>query len=237
MAGNSESIDGNDTLCPHNLHVSTANVSHLEKVFSNVRQKFRRKPGEQNGRSRCKYVDMGNIYDRHSSSRSSSWKTIIWRIHILPKTQSMRTLKQVFNVTRKLINDHKEIQGISVINWQQQTWQRTTLLTDKAVQLSNAKPTGSVLCLGRISENLVKAWKEKIDWFQNPIHLWRSGSNRWGAVGVLVEIQNMMTEIECELEQFQGRNIFMSKYNDIVWREKGNKKLCIANCLKCTRIC
>ena len=45
-AENSDSIDGKDTVWPHNLHISTAYVSHLEKVFSNVRQKFGRKPGD-----------------------------------------------------------------------------------------------------------------------------------------------------------------------------------------------
>ena len=39
----------------------------------------------------------------------------------------------------------------------------------------------------------------------------------------------MMTETQCEPEQFQGRMIFMSMYNDIVWGEKGNQELCIAN--------
>ena len=85
------------------------------------------------------------------------------------ENQLKRTLKQLFNVTGKLIRDQKEIQGKSVINWQPQTWQKTTLHLDKAVQLSTAKTyvfSDSVLCMGRISENPVKAWKEKIDWFQ-----------------------------------------------------------------------
>ena len=89
------------------------------------------------------------------------------------ENQSKRTLKLLFNVTRKLIKDQKEIQGFSVFNWQQQTWQRTTLLTDKAVQLSNAKTyvfSDSVFGMGRISENPVKAWKEEIDWLQNSLH-------------------------------------------------------------------
>ena len=38
-----------------------------------------------------------------------------------------------------------------------------------------------------------------------------------------------MIEIQCELEQFEGRIIFMSVYNDIVWREKGHEELCIVN--------
>ena len=46
---------------------------------------------------------------------------------------------------------------------------------------------------------------------------------------ILSEIQNMMTEIQCELQQFQGRIIFMSMYNDIVWRENGNEDMRFAN--------
>ena len=53
------------------------------------------------------------------------------------KNQPKRT--QLFNVTEKLIRDQKEISGIPMINWQQLIWQRTTVLTDKAVQLSTAK--------------------------------------------------------------------------------------------------
>ena len=49
---------------------------------------------------------------------------------------------------------------------------------------------------------------------------------------ILAEIQNMMTEIKCEPEQVQGRILFMSMHNDIVWeRKKGNKELCVANSL------
>ena len=59
---------------------------------------------------------MENVYDCHTGS----WK-------------------QLFDVTKKLVKDEKEIQGISVINWQQSSWKKTTLLTDWAVQLSTAK--------------------------------------------------------------------------------------------------
>ena len=41
---------------------------------------------------------------------------------------------------------------------------------------------------------------------------------------ILTEIQNMVTEIKCEPEHFQGRIIFMSMFHDIVWGEKGNKE-------------
>ena len=48
-------------------------------------------------------------------------------------------MKQVFDVTKKMVRDHREISEISVINWQQSSWKRTTLQKDGAVQLSAAK--------------------------------------------------------------------------------------------------
>ena len=48
-------------------------------------------------------------------------------------------------------------------------------------------------------------------------------------LGILEEIQKLMTELQCEPEQFKGRIIFMSMYNDIVRRERGNTEKCIMN--------
>ena len=45
-------------------------------------------------------------------------------------------------------------------------------------------------------------------------------------VGILKEIQNNMSELQCEPENFTGRIIFMSMFNDIVWDAKGNDELC-----------
>ena len=38
-----------------------------------------------------------------------------------------------------------------------------------------------------------------------------------------------MTEVQCKPEKFPGRIIFMSMYKNIVWREEGNKEMCVAN--------
>ena len=43
-------------------------------------------------------------------------------------------------------------------------------------------------------------------------------------LGILDEIQKMMTESKCEPEQFKGRVIFMSVYNNIVWGEKRKQR-------------
>ena len=46
---------------------------------------------------------------------------------------------------------------------------------------------------------------------------------------ILDEIQKMMTASKCELEQFKGRIILMSMYNDIDWTRRGIDEKCIAN--------
>ena len=112
-------------------------------------------------------------------------------------------------------------------------WQRTTLLTDKAVQFATAKTfvfSESVLCMGGISSNPVKVWKEKIVWFVNsrqykeldridgePMEFGWEYFPGFTTLQILVEIQNTMTAIKCELEQFQGRIIIMPMYNDTSW--------------------
>ena len=41
-------------------------------------------------------------------------------------------------------------------------------------------------------------------------------------VGILNRMQQMMGEFQCEPENFMGRIIFMSMFNDIVWDATGN---------------
>ena len=132
-----------------------------------------------------------------------------------------------------------------MINWKENLGKRTTLLIDRAVRLTTAKAyvfSDSVLCIGRISENPVSAWKEKIDWFMNssqcpeldrihgePMEFEWKNFPGFTTLQTLAEIQNMMSEIQCEPEQFPGRIICMSMYHDIVRRKKGNDELCTAN--------
>ena len=46
--------------------------------------------------------------------------------------------------------------------------------------------------------------------------------------------EKMMTKSMCQPEQFKGRIIFMSMYNDIDWTKRGNKEHYIANAFKIT---
>ena len=92
--------------------------------------------------------------------------------------------------------------------------------------------------MGGISDEPVKAWESRIKWFLETCHLkdldrvdgksmvfdWRMFAG-FTTLGILDEIQNMMTESECEPEQSKGRIIFMSMCNDIDGGKRGNKPI------------
>ena len=104
--GNS-GTEGNDEDWPHNLHISTNYVLHMEKVFSIVRQRNGRSPTDQmkdldvNTATRSKFmsvtlqavVHLGKDYTENLRST---------------KNQSFKSLRQLFQVTEKLITDQTE---------------------------------------------------------------------------------------------------------------------------------
>ena len=56
-------------------------------------------------------------------------------------TENLRSesLRQLFQLTQKLITDRTEITGITTIDWRQLVWREMTLLTGRAVQFAIAK--------------------------------------------------------------------------------------------------
>ena len=122
---------------------------------------------------------------------------------------------------KTLFKDQVEITGLSTIDWSHPIWTQLSLLCDRVVRIVKSQTyvfADSVLCLGGISPD-------------------ESAESRWNSSGqisqdsrILDEIQKMMAESRGEPEQFQGRIIFMSIYNDIVWEEHREiMKICVAN--------
>ena len=161
------------------------------------------------------------------------------------KNQLLMSVKQLFQVTGKLIMDQTDISGLTTINYKEPRWRSTTLLCVKAIGMTNVKTyvfADSVLCLWSMSDQPVEAWKNKIKWYLENRYLkdlnridgepmefeWKIFT-RFTTLGIFEEIQKYMTEWECELEQFKGRIIFLSMYNDIIWGERGNTEKCEMN--------
>ena len=104
--------------------------------------------------------------------------------------QPMKSVRQLFQTTERLIKDQTEITGLTTTDWQQPMWRETTLFTDRAVQFSTAQTyvfSDSMLCLGGISDEPVEAWESRFQWFLENTLSQRFGSDRRGADGVRVD--------------------------------------------------
>ena len=64
----------------------------------------------------------------------------MWRIYDLPRIKSV---KQLFQMTEKLIEDQKEINDLTTIDYTEFTWRSTTLLWTMLLRPRMPKPMSS----------------------------------------------------------------------------------------------
>ena len=162
----------------------------------------------------------------------------------------------MFDISEKLIGEQlDEIFGVSRISWESSPWKQFSLVNDEEViSLSHAKVyvfSDSVLCLGKVNQNPTSniVWEEWLEWFKDspqhrilhtidcePMEL----SNIYPGftiVQLVDEVEKFMNKMRDPAE-FQGRIIFMSMFNDIIWRKTMNRNvllmphLCVCICKK-----
>ena len=95
---------------------------------------------------------------------------------------------------------------------------------------------------GKFGHNPVGSWKKQIQWCSETNYF--SELNRtdgkpmefewkifpgFTTAGILIEIQKMMGESQCDPADFKRKIIFMSMCSDIVWDAKGNEESCENN--------
>ena len=92
--------------------------------------------------------------------------------------------------------------------------------------------------------DLKRGWENRSSWFRGtnqgrerdgidgePVEFeWRKNPGHTSQQ-IVYEIQTLVKSLNCTEEDFQGRIIFMSTFNDIEWENKDNKKVCSANSL------
>ena len=80
------------------------------------------------------------------------------------------TLKQMFDISTKLVSEQDEISGLETIGWENQSWKYLSLIGDeRIINLQRTKVyvfSDSVLCLAKIQQNLEsnKAWEQRFAW-------------------------------------------------------------------------
>ena len=165
------------------------------------------------------------------------------------KNQLLKSAKQLFQMTEQLIMDQTEIGGLTTIDFKEPTWRSTALLCDKAIEITNAKTylRGLGALSGKYQWPTSRSLEEQIKLYLKnrflkdlnridgePMEVEWTIFPGFTALGILEEIQNFMIELQCEPEQFEGRIIFMSMYNDIIWENGEKQNYCIANAHRVT---
>ena len=80
------------------------------------------------------------------------------------------TLKKMFDISAKLVEEQEEIFIVDKIHWEKHSWKHLSLIGDETViNLQRAKVyvfSDSVLCLGRVYQHSKsnEAWKDRIGW-------------------------------------------------------------------------
>ena len=146
------------------------------------------------------------------------------------------TLKQMFDISGKLVSEQDEVSRLETIGWENHSWKFLSLIGDeRIINLQRTKVhvfSDSVLCLG----------KQKLGWIQSSQN-YRNFDRidgepmefEWNILPGFNTLQ-LNDEVKCLLlrlgetpENFIGRILFMSMFNDISCGTKHNGEECLAN--------
>ena len=158
------------------------------------------------------------------------------------------TLKQMYDISAKLAAEQNEISNLETIGWEKHSWKCMSLIGgERIINLQRTKVyvfSDSVLCLGKIHQNLEsnEAWTKRIEWITSS----QSYRNFYGINGELTELEwnifpgldtlqlcdkvkSLLSRLGGTLENFTGRILFMSMFNDISRGTRDNEQECLAN--------
>ena len=176
-------------------------------------------------------------------------KDYLENLRTIKNTGKDLTMKQIFDISKKLIGEQSdEIYGTSTIYWEHSSWKYLSLSGDEQViSLQRTKVyvfSDSVLCLGNINQNPESntVWEEKLTWFKSSSKYrtldridGESMESEWNifpgftTLQLCNKVQEFMSKMSEQPEEFTGRIIFMSMFNGISWRSEDNEQECDAN--------
>ena len=157
-------------------------------------------------------------------------------------------LKQMFDISEKLVSEQEEINNVDQIYWKDRSWKHLSLIGDETViNLQRARVyvfSDSVLCFGRVHQHLQskEAWKERIGWIitdqsyrdydgisGEPTEFEWNNIPGFTTLQLCGKVNDLLSRLGETPENFTGRILFMSMFNDISCDRKGNEEECLAN--------
>ena len=140
------------------------------------------------------------------------------------------------DISAKLVSEQDEIYGVKTIDWEDFSWKYLSLIGDEQViSLQRTKVSvfsDSVLCLGKMNENPRSnaAWEQRLGWFKTsqeyrdldridgePMEFEWNIFPGYNTLQPSQEVQELLLRLNETPENFTGRIIFMSMFNDISW--------------------
>ena len=152
----------------------------------------------------------------------------------------------MFDISEKLISGQSdEIYGVKTTNCEDSSWKYLSLIGDEQViSLLHTNIyvfSDSVLCFGKMNENPQSnyAWEDRLTWFKSspefraldkidgePMEFKWNIFPGFTTLQLVREVQELLSRLSVQPENFTGRIIFMSMFNDISWGSEGNEKEC-----------
>ena len=118
--------------------------------------------------------------------------------HSIKNTKDL-TMKQMFDISAKLVSEQDEINGVKTIDWESSSWKYLSLIGDEQVSLQRTKVhefSDSVLRLGKIHENPQSntAWEQRLEWFKTTPEYRDLTACQWNSSRVFPRIQHVAAQ-------------------------------------------
>ena len=167
--------------------------------------------------------------------------------HSITNTKDL-TMKQMFDLSARLVSEQDEISGLETIEWENHSWKYLSLIGDQRVnQFQRTKVyvfSDSALCLGKIQENTQSndAWEQRLGWFTSspeyrnfdridgePMEFEWNIFPGFNTLQLNDEVKRLLFRLDETPENFTGRILLMSMFNDISCGSRDNEKECLLN--------
>ena len=153
--------------------LSLGSRSLLNRVNDQARKRQKRSSMDATEDSEEQSVIWGMFMSVILESAVFMGKNYLDNCHFITNTKDL-TLKQIFDISEKLVSEQDELYGVETIGWENCSWKSLSLIGDeRVINLQRTKVyvfSDSVLCLGKIHQNSQsnEAWEDRLGWFKTP---------------------------------------------------------------------
>ena len=179
------------------------------------------------------FYDSGMFMAVTMESAVFMWKNYLNICQPIANTTDL-TLKQMFDISTRLVSEQNEISGLETIGWENHSWKYLSLIGDeRVINLHRTKVyvfSDSVLCLGKILENPQSndAWEDRLGWLKSsqnyrnferidgePMEFEWNIFPKYNTLQLNEEAKSLLLRLDETPENFTGRILFTSMFNDI----------------------